>query len=90
MPPTNGFRQGALGNLPAHATRVRPHRVESRLFARRAFTRQRHSVAPRKINDAYLLALASGRRGVLATFDRGLRELAGQRSASALEVVPTR
>ncbi len=44
----------------------------------------------RQLTDAYLLALASRRRSVLATFDRGLRTLAGTRFDSALEVVPTR
>jgi toxin-antitoxin system PIN domain toxin len=44
----------------------------------------------RQFADAYLLALAHGRKGVLATFDRGLRALAGDRFTSALEIVPTR
>ena len=44
----------------------------------------------RQLTDAYLLVLASRRKGVLATFDRGLRTLAGDRYASALELVPTR
>jgi toxin-antitoxin system PIN domain toxin len=44
----------------------------------------------RQFTDAYLLALAHGRKGVLATFDRGLRALAGDRFTSALEIVPTR
>jgi len=44
----------------------------------------------RQLTDAYLLALASRRKGMLATFDRGLATLAGDRFASALEVVPTR
>ena len=44
----------------------------------------------RQLTDAYLLALANRRKGVLATFDRGLRSLAGDTFESALEVVPTR
>lgn len=44
----------------------------------------------RQLTDAYLLALANHRKGVLASFDRGLRPLAGESLASALEIVPTR
>ena len=44
----------------------------------------------RQLADAYLLALASRRKGVLATFDRGLRTLAGRALDAALEIVPTR
>lgn len=44
----------------------------------------------RQLTDAYLLALASRRKGVLATFDRGLRTLAAETFDSALEIVPTR
>lgn len=44
----------------------------------------------RQVTDAYLLALASRRKGVLATFDRGLSLLAGAVFASALELVPSR
>ena len=44
----------------------------------------------RQLTDAYLLALAGRRKGVLATFDRGLRTLAGDTFDSALEIVPTR
>jgi predicted nucleic acid-binding protein len=44
----------------------------------------------RQLTDAYLLALAHRRRGVLATFDRALRSIAGERFAGALEVVATR
>ena len=44
----------------------------------------------RQLTDAYLLALASRRKGVLATFDRGLRTLAGKAFDSALEIIPTR
>jgi toxin-antitoxin system PIN domain toxin len=43
-----------------------------------------------QVTDAYLLALASRRKGVLATFDRGLRTLAGDTFDAALEIVPTR
>jgi toxin-antitoxin system PIN domain toxin len=43
----------------------------------------------RQIADAYLLGLALGRRGTLASFDRGLRALARGEQAAELEVVPT-
>lgn len=42
-----------------------------------------------ELTDAYLLALAGRHRGVLATFDRGLRTLAGA-TEGILEIVPTR
>ena len=44
----------------------------------------------RELTDAYLLALASRRKGVLATFDRGLRRLAVGALDAALELVATR
>lgn len=44
----------------------------------------------RQLTDAYLLALADKRKGVLVTFDRGLRNLAANLSQSVLEVVSTR
>jgi hypothetical protein len=44
----------------------------------------------RQLTDAYLLALAHRRKGVLATFDRGIRALAGDDRQDAVEVVPTR
>ncbi len=44
----------------------------------------------RQLTDAFLLALAGRRKGVLATFDRGLSALAGEKFASGLEIVPTR
>jgi predicted nucleic acid-binding protein len=44
----------------------------------------------RQLTDAYFLALAHRRRGVLATFDRGLRALAGPALGASLEIVPTR
>jgi uncharacterized protein len=44
----------------------------------------------KQLTDAYLLALAHRRKGVLATFDRGLRTIAGDSFAGALEIVPTR
>jgi toxin-antitoxin system PIN domain toxin len=43
-----------------------------------------------QLTDAYLLALANHRKGILATFDRGLRSLAGVGFDAALEIVPTR
>lgn len=44
----------------------------------------------KQLTDAYLLALSHRRKGVLATFDRGLRTVAGHEFSSALEIVPTR
>lgn len=44
----------------------------------------------RQLTDAYLLALASRHKGVLATFDGGIRTLAGDLLAAAIEIVPTR
>ena len=44
----------------------------------------------RQLTDAYLLALANSRKGVLATFDRGVRTLAGKTFDSALEIIPAR
>jgi predicted nucleic acid-binding protein len=43
-----------------------------------------------QLTDAYLLALAKQRTGGLATFDRGLRTLAGRSFETALEIVQTR
>jgi uncharacterized protein len=43
----------------------------------------------RQIADAYLLGLTLGRRGTLASFDRGVRALAPGERAAVLEVVPT-
>lgn len=43
-----------------------------------------------QLTDAYLLALAHRRKGVLATFDRGLRTLAGDAASALIELVPTR
>jgi toxin-antitoxin system PIN domain toxin len=44
----------------------------------------------KQLTDAYLLAVAHRRKGVLATFDRGLRTLAGDPRLGSLEIVPTR
>jgi predicted nucleic acid-binding protein len=44
----------------------------------------------KQLTDAYLLALAHRRQGVLATFDRGLRTLAGDEFNGSVEVIPTR
>ena len=44
----------------------------------------------RQLTDAYLLALAHRRKGVLATFDRGVRSLAGSEFTGSVEVVSTR
>jgi predicted nucleic acid-binding protein len=43
-----------------------------------------------QLTDAYLLALAHRRKGVLAAFDRGLRTLAGDEFGASVEIVPTR
>jgi toxin-antitoxin system PIN domain toxin len=44
----------------------------------------------RQLTDAYLLALAYRRKGVLATFDRGTRTLAGDDFSGSVEVILTR
>jgi toxin-antitoxin system PIN domain toxin len=44
----------------------------------------------RQLTDAYLLAVAHRRRASLATFDRGLRTLAGDEYSGSVEIVPTR
>ena len=44
----------------------------------------------RQLTDAYLLGLALERRGVLASFDAGLRALAPGERAAGLELVPSR
>jgi uncharacterized protein len=44
----------------------------------------------KQLTDAYLLALADRRRGALATFDRGLRTLAGSALGASLELISTR
>jgi toxin-antitoxin system PIN domain toxin len=44
----------------------------------------------RQLTDAYLLALAHRRKGVFATFDRGVRSFAGDAFLGSLEIVPTR
>jgi toxin-antitoxin system PIN domain toxin len=44
----------------------------------------------RQLTDAYLLGLVRRHSGVLATFDRGLRTLAGDQFSTSIEVVPTR
>ena len=44
----------------------------------------------KQLTDAYLLALAHRRKGVLATFDRGLRSLAGNEFSASVEIVPIR
>ena len=44
----------------------------------------------KQLTDAYLLALAHRQKAVLATFDRGLRTLLGDRFTGSLEIVQTR
>jgi len=41
-----------------------------------------------QLAEAYLLSVAHRRKGVLATFDRGLRPLAGDALLGSLEIVP--
>lgn len=41
----------------------------------------------RQVTDAYLIALADEHRGVFATFDRGVRQLAGAKADSLIEIV---
>ena len=48
-----------------------------------------HLQGHRQLTDLYLLALAARRKGVLASFDSGLRALTTRDLASALETVPT-
>jgi toxin-antitoxin system PIN domain toxin len=43
----------------------------------------------RQLTDAYLLGLSSHRKGALASFDSGLRDLAGTDRATALQLVST-
>jgi uncharacterized protein len=42
----------------------------------------------RQVTDAHLVALAIARRGVLATFDRGMVSLIGKRHARHVVVIP--
>lgn len=44
-------------------------------------------VGHRQVKDAYLLALADLRGGRVATFDRGLREMAGPGSVRLVELI---
>lgn len=44
----------------------------------------------KQLTDAYLVALAHRRKGVLATFDRGVQTLAGDEYNGSVEIVPTR
>jgi toxin-antitoxin system PIN domain toxin len=44
----------------------------------------------RQMTDSYLLGLARKHRGALASFDTGLRSLAGAEYLRALEIVPAR
>jgi uncharacterized protein len=43
----------------------------------------------RQLTDAYLLSLAHRRKGVLATFDGGIRSLGGRLYEASIEIVPT-
>jgi toxin-antitoxin system PIN domain toxin len=44
----------------------------------------------RQLTDTYLLALAAQRKGALATFDRGVRTLAGHAFREVVEIIATR
>jgi len=44
----------------------------------------------RQVTDVYLMALAHRRKGVFATFDRGVRTVAGDRLAGSVEIVAVR
>lgn len=44
----------------------------------------------KQLTDGYLLALAHRRKGVLATFDRGLRTLAGHEFSGSVEILAPR
>ena len=44
----------------------------------------------KQLTDAYLLSLAYRRKGLLTTFDRGPRTLAGDEFSGSVEIVPTR
>jgi predicted nucleic acid-binding protein len=44
----------------------------------------------RQLTDAYLLTLARRRKGTVATFDRGIRTLAGGQLKDVVELVSTR
>jgi toxin-antitoxin system PIN domain toxin len=44
----------------------------------------------KQLTDAYLLALAHRKKGVLATFDRGRPTLAGDEFSASVEIVPVR
>ena len=48
---------------------------------------QRLLIGHRQVTDAYLLALATARRGILATFDRALLSLSGAKSDN-VEILP--
>lgn len=45
-------------------------------------------VGYRQVTDSHLVELAICREGVLATFDRGIPELAGEAAGSAVELIP--
>jgi predicted nucleic acid-binding protein len=44
----------------------------------------------RQVTDAYLLALASTRGDILASFDSGIQAFASAQRSSALEIVPVK
>jgi toxin-antitoxin system PIN domain toxin len=56
------------------------------LGLRDAVAKMEPIVGHRQITDAYLLALARSRRGVLATLDRGVLQMAG-RTAQGVELL---
>jgi toxin-antitoxin system PIN domain toxin len=52
-----------------------------------ALRAERLLIGHRQISDAYLVALASAHRGVLATFDRGVLSLSGAAKHGAVELL---
>ena len=54
-----------------------------------AIPREHHIVGHRQITDAYLVALAASRGGVVATLDRGMLSVAAGRE-SLVEIVQNR
>ena len=77
----------AIALLEGNLTDPRHAFWPDRLTVSSAASRAPELTGHRQVTDLYLIALADAHKGVLATFDRGLRELASADLASALEVV---
>lgn len=74
---------GKMRRVPGHqfwSDDVSPAEDEAGFFAR--------VVGYRQVTDAWLLTLAHRREGRLATFDRGIADLAGGRAERLLESIP--